>query len=120
MLVAPFDYRRTGKHGLRRTLLICLLSKKGRRSTAPTHSRSPGGEMTIQPCVQGTPQAHRFPRHPAEMIICRTLATYKGRRRRREPGGDELLQKGMPAEEGEIAVIEFGTANTVKFTLNQK
>jgi hypothetical protein len=29
--------------------------------------------------AKGTPQAHRFPRHPAEMIICRTLATYKGR-----------------------------------------
>jgi hypothetical protein len=26
------------------------------------------------------PQAHRFSRHPAEMIICRTLARYKGRR----------------------------------------
>ena len=29
--------------------------------------------------AKGTPQAHRFPRHPAEMIIRRTLTTYKGR-----------------------------------------
>src|SRR5580658_9893367 len=29
--------------------------------------------------AKGTPQAHRFPRHPAEMIIRRTFATYKGR-----------------------------------------
>jgi hypothetical protein len=28
--------------------------------------------------AKGTAQAHRFSRHPAEMIICRTLATYKG------------------------------------------
>jgi hypothetical protein len=30
--------------------------------------------------AKGTPKAHRFSRHPAKMIICRTLATYKGQR----------------------------------------
>ena len=32
--------------------------------------------------AKGTPQAHCFPSHPREMIICRTLATYKGHKRR--------------------------------------
>jgi hypothetical protein len=30
--------------------------------------------------AKGTPKAHRFSHHPAEMIIFRTLATYKRQR----------------------------------------
>ncbi len=49
--------------------VVCFRLPLARRWTA---MRSPLWKIS-------TPQAHRFPRHPAEMIICRTLATYKGR-----------------------------------------
>jgi len=42
--------------------------------------------------AKGTPQAHRFPRHPAEMSFCRTLATYKERPLLSAPRTDPYVQ----------------------------
>ncbi len=60
------------------TRYLKLLKKYGFRQPKQRSLEKRGRIYRSGLVAKGTPQAHRFPRHPAEMIICRTLATYKG------------------------------------------
>jgi hypothetical protein len=81
-----------------RLSLQILAATAPHRSTLYKDLRQNASQDTVQPkqrslekrgriyrsglVAKGTAQAHRFPRHPAEMIFCRTLATYNNEFRR--------------------------------------